>query len=103
VLRLFAYVAVVIAALSLSAPGAMALTVTNEGEETVHVWIESWMYRLRSGRTVTFIPTVEPARIVLETRHTRIECEAGAESEVLVSADKCFVDGVDAGSSRMHL
>ena len=82
---------------------ASALTVTNEADETVHVWIENWMYRLRQGRTATFIPTEVPATILFETRHMRITCDAGADAEVRVTNDKCFVDGAEAGETRFHL
>lgn len=82
---------------------ASALTVTNDADETVHVWIENWMYRLRQGRTATFIPTEVPAKILFETRNMRINCEAGADAQVRVTNDKCFVDGVEAGETRMHL
>lgn len=85
------------------APSASAITITNEGEETVHVWIENWMYRLREGKTATFNPTEVPATILFETRHQRITCEAGADSVVRVTPEKCFVDGAESGESRMHL
>ncbi len=84
-------------------PSAQALTVTNDGEETVHVWIENWMYRLREGKTTTFNPTQVPATILFETRHQRVTCEAGAEAEVRFNVDKCFVDGAETGESQMHL
>jgi hypothetical protein len=84
-------------------PAASALTVTNEADETVHVWIENWMYRLRQGKSATFIPTEAPASIIFETRHMRITCEAGADAEVRVTNDKCFVDGTEAGESRFQL
>lgn len=87
----------------LGVPAASALTVTNEGEETVHVWIENWMYRLRQGKSATFIPTEAPAKILFETRHWRISCEAGADAEVLVTAEKCVVDGVETGDSTFQL
>ncbi|MCG8543747.1 MAG: hypothetical protein MJE12_06000 [Alphaproteobacteria bacterium] len=82
---------------------ASALTVTNEADETIHVWIENWMHRLRQGRTATFIPTEVPVTILFESRNMRITCEAGADAEVTVTNDKCLVDGVDSGESRMHL
>lgn len=88
---------------TLWASAASALTVTNEADETVHVWIENWMYRLREGKTATFIPTELPATILFESRHMRITCQAGADAHVTVTSDKCLVDGVDAGESRMHL
>lgn len=84
-------------------PSASALTVTNEADETVHVWIENWMYRLREGKTATFIPTEAPASIIFESRHMRISCQAGADAEVRVTNDKCFVDGAEAGESRFQL
>jgi hypothetical protein len=79
------------------------MTLTNEADETIHVWIENWMYRLRQGQTTTFNPTEVPAVIIFESRHMRITCEAGAESEVRVTTDKCIVDGVEAGDSRIQL
>ena len=85
------------------APAASAITITNDGEETVHVWIENWMHRLREGKTATFNPTEVPTTILFETRHQRITCVAEADSEVRVTHDKCFVDGAESGETRMHL
>ena len=84
-------------------PSASALTITNDGEETVHVWIENWMYRLREGKTTTFNPNQVPVTILFETRHQRITCEAGADADVRFSENKCLVDGVESGQSQMHL
>jgi ABC-type glycerol-3-phosphate transport system substrate-binding protein len=36
---------------ALTAPAASALTVTNEADETIHIWIENRIYRLRQERT----------------------------------------------------
>jgi hypothetical protein len=88
---------------ALWATPALALTVTNQADETIHVWIENWMYRLREGQTATFNPTEVPAAIIFESQHMRITCEAAAESEVRVTKDKCIVDGVEAGDSRIQL
>ena len=61
------------------------------------------MYRLRQGKTATFIPTEVPATILFESRHRRITCEAGAEAHVTVTNDKCIVDGAESGDSTFHL
>ncbi|MDP6952341.1 MAG: hypothetical protein QGF53_06230 [Alphaproteobacteria bacterium] len=84
-------------------PNASALTVTNEGSETMMVWIEKWMYRLREGKTATFIPTTDPVTIIIESRHFRISCEAGAESVVTFDDQTCTVDGTAVGDSQMQL
>lgn len=85
------------------APGASALTVTNDGNETMMVWIEKWMYRLREGKTATFIPTTDPVTVIIENRHFRMTCEAGAESEVRFDDTTCSVDGEVVGASQMQL
>jgi len=90
-------------ALTALAPSASALTVTNDGDETIHVWIENWMYRLRNGKTATFNPSSVPVKVLFESRHMRITCLADADSEVRVTNDKCFVDGAEAGESTFHL
>lgn len=90
-------------ALALPAAPAAALTVSNDGEETVNVWIEKWLYRLRAGKTATFNPSSEPATVLIESRHWRITCEAGAESEVRVAENLCIVDGVEVGASQFQL
>ncbi len=82
---------------------AAALTITNEGVETVNVWIENWLYRLRVGRSTQFHPSAEPARIVIESRHRRLSCEASADSEVRITEDSCIVDGVATGASQLQL
>ncbi len=88
--------------LILAAP-ATALTVTNDGEETVNVWIEKWLYRLRPGATTTFNPTREPAAIVIESRHWRLTCEAAGSSEIRIAERACIVDGADTGQSQFQL
>jgi len=90
-------------ALTTLVPTASALTVTNEGDETIHVWIENWMYRLREGKTATFNPSAVPATIIFESRHMRITCEADAEAEVRVTNDTCIVNGAETGESSFHL
>lgn len=79
-----------------AAPPAAALTIANEGEETVNVWIEKWLYRLRGGKSASFTPSRDPVEVLIESRHWRVTCEAGAASDVRVTADSCVVDGVDA-------
>ena len=93
----------VLCALALPAAPAAALTIANEGEETVNVWIEKWLYRLRGGRNTVFNPSREPVDILIESRHWRVHCQAAAGSEVRVAADACIVDGVDVGERRFHL
>lgn len=82
---------------------ADALTITNDGDETVKVWIEKWLYRLRGGRSAVFNPSSEPVSVLIESRYWRVTCEAAASSDIRVSEDTCIVDGVNAGESRFQL
>lgn len=86
-----------------AAPPAAALTVANDGAETVNVWIEKWLYRLRAGATTAFNPTVEPVSIIVESRNWRVVCKAGAASEVRVAENSCIVDGAEAGERQFQL
>ena len=86
-----------------AAPPAAALTIANDGAETVNIWIEKWLYRLRAGAAATFNPTVEPVSIIVESRNWRVVCEAGAASEVRVAERSCIVDGAEAGASQFQL
>ena len=61
------------------------------------------MYRLREGKTATFIPTTDPVTIIIENRHFRMTCDAGAESEVRFDDTTCTVDGETVGASQMQL
>ena len=90
-------------ALALASAPAAALTIANDGEETVNVWIEKWLYRLRGGKTATFNPSSEPVTVLIESRHWRITCEADAASEVRVAENLCVVDGVEVGASQFQL
>lgn len=82
---------------------AAALTIVNDGPETVSVWIEKWLYRLRVGRSTSFNPSSEPVSITIESRHWRIVCEAAAGSDIRLTERECFVDGVSVGETRFHL
>lgn len=86
-----------------AAPPAAALTIVNDGEETVNIWIEKWLYRLRAGAATAFNPTAEPVSIIVDSRNWRVVCEAGAASEVRVAENSCIVDGAEAGESQFQL
>ena len=90
------------AALAASAP-AGALDIANDHDEPAKIVIERWVQFVSAGGRARFRPHDDPTRIKIELRHVRLSCEAGADSEVRLANNNCYVDGNLAGEGQFRM
>ena len=96
-----ALLSVLLGAVSVSP--VLALTITNDTEESLKVTIEKWQRRVNPGDSAEFTPTSPPVLLQFELRYYYITCEAGADDKVRVETGQCYVNGVAAGESQVRM
>ena len=57
--------------------GALALTITNDTEESLKGTIEKWQRRINPGDSAVFTPTNPPVMLQFELRNYYITCSLG--------------------------
>ena len=90
------------AALAASGP-AGALEIANDHDEPAKIVIERWVQFVSAGGRARFRPHDDPTRIKIELRHVRLACEAGANAEVRLADNNCYVDGQLAGEGQFRM
>ena len=86
-----------------SVSGALALTITNDTEESLKVTVEKWQRRINPGDSAVFTPTNPPAMLQFELRNYYITCESGADDNVRVEKPQCYVNGEAVGDSQLRM
>ncbi len=87
----------------LAAAPAAALDIVNAHPEPAKIVIERWVQFVSPGGQARFRPYDSPTRIKIELRHVRLSCEAGADSQVRLADNNCYVDGELAGEGQFRM
>ena len=90
------------ALLSASAP-AQALEIVNDHDKPVKVLIEGWVRFMGPHQSARFRPFEDPTLIKIELDVVRLQCEAGADDQVRLADNNCYVNGELVAEGQFHM